>query len=81
MSSVLPMEWKQEPSSPASSDEVTWEDAALYWTSVEDNSNDAPTIESKADVAAKLLDDLEQLQDLDEFIKIEGKSTNISFHL
>lgn len=81
MSSLL-LEWKQEPVSPSSADEVSWvsDDAALYWTSLGDNDGKpelASAVESKAEVAAKLLEDLEHLEDLDQWIKEEEPfSTN-----
>lgn len=81
MSSVLFVEWKQEPESPQSVDEVSLvsDDTALYWTSVEDNdkfNEDVSVFETKAEAAAKLLDDLEHLEDLDEWIKDEEPFSN-----
>lgn len=76
--SLILWEWKQEPVSPSSTDEVSWvsDDAALYWTSLGDSDGKpefASVIESKAEVAAKLLEDLEHLENLDEWIKEEGR--------
>lgn len=38
----------------------------------DDNNNNDEACESKAEIASKLLDDLDQLEDLDEWIKSEG---------
>lgn len=37
-----------------------------------ENDNEEEACESKAEIASKLLDDLDQLEDLDEWIKSEG---------
>lgn len=77
------MDWKQEPLSPLSADEVSWvsDDAALYFTSLGGNDGkleqNVSVCESKAEIAAKLLEDLEHLQNLDEWIKDEEPFSNL----
>ncbi|KAF5288048.1 hypothetical protein FQR65_LT12098 [Abscondita terminalis] len=73
MSSLL-LQWKEEPVSPLSSEEsLVSEDVDLYESIFLDEKVDLELIpcESKAVVATKLLEDLEQLGDLDEYIKEE----------
>lgn len=75
MSSSLLWEWKQEPVSPLTNSEesLVSDDVALYGTTPEQTNLKAEIefalCESKAEVASKLLEGLEQLEDLDDFIK------------
>lgn len=75
---------KTEPKSPSSKyDDATWvpDDSIFDWTTLEDDDNienDFNNItESKAHVAAELLESLEQLEDLDDLIK-EGMCLRFS---
>lgn len=73
---MLLMDWKQEPVSPLSSEEAqSSEDATLYANTLERYTPkvewEFATCESKAEVASKLLEGLEQLENLDDFIKID----------
>lgn len=80
MSSSL-LIWKQEPLSPQNSEE-SWvpDDDVLYWTTLEQDETkvefDFDVCESKAEVASKLLNDLDQLEGLDEWIKEEEPFSN-----
>lgn len=72
--------YKQEPLSPLINEDA-WllEDACLYWTEFDDLHDDKYKIEEeftscgfKSEVATKLLDGVEQLESLDDWIK-DGK--------
>ena len=74
--------WKSEPLSPHFIDDdssVIYEDGSLYYVAteygvakIEIESTDT-NIESKADIATKLLNDLEQLEDLSDLMSNDGK--------
>lgn len=73
------LDWKVEPVSPSSSEETTWvsEDTVLYWTPFHQGDLKLETeisdvCESKAEAAVNMLESLEHLDDLDEWIK-EGR--------
>ncbi|KAF5282461.1 hypothetical protein FQA39_LY17576 [Lamprigera yunnana] len=68
------LEWKQEPVSPLGSEEAFLNEDVDFYKSISDYTNEKVdlelvSLETKAEVATKLLDDLEQLGNLDEFIK------------
>ncbi|KAK9882683.1 hypothetical protein WA026_022735 [Henosepilachna vigintioctopunctata] len=73
--------WKQEPLSPPTSEDATWAsypEDDLFYSNLEQNVDlkletelFSPYGESKADIAAQLLEDLEKLVDIDELIKEE----------
>lgn len=83
MSAAL-LEWKQEPVSPLTDEDASWvSEETLYFSSfehanfkIETENNttidDDEACETKAEIASKILDDLDQLEDLDEWIKSEG---------
>lgn len=80
MSAAL-LEWKEEPVSPLTDEDATWvSEETLYFSNLDEHAdfkletenNDEEACESKAEIASKLLDDLDQLEDLDEWIKSEG---------
>lgn len=82
MSAAL-LEWKEEPVSPLT--EEPWaSEETLYLTGFEhadfkvETENDEEACETKAEIASKLLDNLDQLEDLDEWIKSEGLSYTIT---
>lgn len=84
MSAAL-QKWKEEPVSPLTDEEASWvSEETLYFSTFDEhtdfkletennyNNNDDEVCESKAEIASKLLDNLDQLEDLDEWIKSEG---------
>lgn len=74
--------WKSEPLSPHFIDDessVIFEDGSLYYVDteygvakIEIESTDT-SVESKADIATKLLNDLDQLEDLGDLMSNDGK--------
>lgn len=76
--SAAPSEWKEEPVSPLNEDASWLSEETLYFSNFEhpdfklETENDDTACETKAEIASKLLDNLDQLEDLDEWIKNEG---------
>lgn len=85
---ALSANWKQEPVSPLNDDASWVSEETFYLPALEhDDLKHDIDCETKAEIASKLLDNLDQLEDLDEWIKNEGKifllqrlSINVNFH-